>query len=217
MGSCTILRIQSDSAINIRSKIHIPMAQLSYNEITTKRVIIYDGEPFLVVSHHVFRKQQRKPVNVTKLKSLISGRMVENTFHVNETAEEAELERKSVVFIFFNAQKGEYMFHTAGNPSDRFPLSDAVVGDSGKWLKEKSELEALLFDDEVIGIKIPVKVELKVTEAPEAVKGNTSSGATKEAVLETGATTQVPQFINEGDIISINTETGQYSERVEKA
>lgn len=193
------------------------MAKLSYNEILTKKVIIFDDEPFLVTSHHVFRKQQRKPVNVTKLKSLISGRVVENTFHVNENADEAELEKKNVTFIFHNAQKGEYMFHTTGDKSDRFALSEDVVGESGKYLKANSEVEALLFNDEVIGVKIPIKVELKVKEAAEAVKGNTSSNATKEVVLETGATIQVPQFINQGDVIALNTETGEYSERVEKA
>jgi elongation factor P len=193
------------------------MAILSYNEILTKKVIIFDDEPFVVLSHHVFRKQQRKPVNVTKLKSLISGRVVENTFHVNETAPEAELEKKSITFVFHNPSKGEYVFHTTGNPGDRFALPDDMVGDEGKYIKEKSELEALLFNDEVIGVKVPIKVELMVSEAAEAVKGNTSSGATKEVVLETGAKIQVPQFINQGDVISVNTETGDYSERVSKA
>lgn len=193
------------------------MSILAYNEILAKKVIIFDEEPFLVVSHHVFRKQQRKPVNVTKLKSLISGRVVENTFHVNETAEEAELDKKLITLVFFNPGKQEYTFHTSNNPSDRFTLSTDMVGDQGKFIKEKMELEALLFDDKIIGIKVPVKVELKVTEASDAVKGNTSSGATKEVTLETGATIQVPQFIGQGDVISINTETGQYSERVSKA
>jgi elongation factor P len=193
------------------------MAKLAYNEILSKKVIIFDDEPFLVVSHHVFRKQQRKPVNVTKLKSLISGRVVENTFHVNEVADEAELEKKTIVFVFYNAGKGEYTFHAAGNPGERFSLSADLVGDGGKWVKPKSELEALLYNDEIIGVKIPIKVELAVTEASEAVRGNTSNNATKEVTLETGATIQVPQFINQGDIIAINTETGDYSERVEKA
>lgn len=193
------------------------MAILSYNEILTKKVIIFDDEPFVVLSHHVFRKQQRKPVNVTKLKSLMSGRVVENTFHVNETAPEADLERKSITFVFHNPGKGEYIFHTTGNPGDRFSLTSDMVGDEGKYIKEKSELEALLFNDAVIGVKVPIKVELMVTEAAEAVKGNTSSGATKEVVLETGAKIQVPQFINQGDVISVNTETGDYSERVSKA
>jgi elongation factor P len=193
------------------------MAILSYNEILTKKVIIYDDEPFVVLSHHVFRKQQRKPVNVTKLKSLISGRVVENTFHVNETAPEADLERKNITFVYRNPGKDEYVFHTTGNPSDRFSLTGDMIGDEGQYIKEKSELEALLFNDEVIGVTVPIKVELMVTEAADAVKGNTSSSATKEVTLETGAKLQVPQFINQGDTISVNTETGEYSERVAKA
>lgn len=191
------------------------MAVLSYSEILTKKVIKFNDEPFVVLSHHVFRKQQRKPVNITKLKSLISGRVIEQTFHQNETAEEAELESKDITFIY--RKPGEYWFHTAGNPSDRFALSEDLVGDTGKYLKERSDVPALLFNDEIIGIKIPIKVELKVTEAAPAVKGNTSSGAQKEVTLETGTTIMVPMFINEGDIISINTETGQYTERIEKA
>lgn len=191
------------------------MSVLSYNEILTKKVIIFADEPYLVVSHHVFRKQQRKPVNITKLKSLISGRVVENTFHQNETAEEAELEKRQIVFIY--ESKGEYWFHEATDKSKRFTLSADLVGDAGRFMKQNSEVEALLFNDEVIGIKIPIKVDLKVKEAMDAVKGNTSSGAQKEVTLETGATIMVPMFIGEGDIISINTETGTYSERMEKA
>lgn len=191
------------------------MAVLSYNEITPKKVIIFNDEPYLVLSYHVFRKQQRKPVNITKLKNLKSGRVIENTFHVNETAEEADLENRSITFIF---RKGdEYWFHNTGKPSDRFALSADLVGDAGKFIKDRSELEAVIYEDEVIGVKIPIKIELKVKEAMDAVKGNTSSGALKEVTLETGATLMVPMFINEGDIIAINTESGDYSERIEKA
>jgi len=193
------------------------MAVLSYNEILTKKVIVFDNEPFLVLSHHVFRKQQRKPVNVTKLKSLISGRVVENTFHVNETTEEADIEKQNITFIYKNADKGEYWFHTTGKPGERFLLSSELVGEEGKFLKDGSDVEALLYEEKVIGIDIPIKVELKVTEAMEAVKGNTSSGAQKEVTLETGAFIMVPMFINEGDVISINTSSSSYSERVEKA
>lgn len=191
------------------------MAVLSYNEISPKTVILFNGEPYLVLSSHVFRKQQRKPVNITKLKSLISGRVVENSFHQNETAEEAELEKRTITFIY--ESKGEYWFHTAGNPSERFTLANDIVGDQGRFLKAKSDVEALVFNDDIIGITIPIKVELAVTEAMPAVKGNTSQGAQKEVTLETGAHIMVPMFIGEGDIISINTETGSYSERVEKA
>jgi len=191
------------------------MAILSYNEITPKKVIIFNDEPHIVLSYHVFRKQQRKPVNITKIKNIKTGRVVENTFHVNETAEEAEIETRSVTFIF--RKPGEYWFYTTGKPAERFSLPEEFIGNEGKFIKERSELEALVFADEIIGIKIPVKVELIVKEASEAVKGNTSSGATKEVTLETGALIQVPQFINQGDTVAINTETGLYTERTAKA
>ncbi|MBP6881624.1 MAG: elongation factor P [Candidatus Pacebacteria bacterium] len=190
------------------------MAVLSYNEITLKKVIVHDGEPCLVVDSHVFRKQKRKPVNNTKLKNLKNGRLLEVTFHVSETAEEASLETKTVTFIY--RKPGEYWFHTASQPSDRFSLSEDLVGDQGKYLKERTDLDALIFNDEIIGLKIPIKMDLKVKEAAPAVKGNTSSGALKEVTLETGATIMVPMFINEGDVININTETGEYSARAEK-
>jgi elongation factor P len=159
--------------------------------------------------------QQRKPVNATKLKGLKSGKAIEYSFHQNEKADEAELEKQTVVYIFEN--KGEYMFSKASDPSKRFPLSSETIGTGIQFLKQKGEYQALVFNDEVIGIEIPIKINLRVVEAPPAVKGNTATGATKLVKLETGATVTCPLFINEGDIIEINTETGQYASRSEKA
>ncbi len=191
------------------------MAILSYSEIKPGKVIIFNDEPWLVLSYHVFRKQMRKPVNNTKIKNLKNGRVIEQTFHAKETIEEADLEKKNVVFIF---KKGDgFWFHAASDKSDRFPLSAELVGDAGKYIKNSAELSALVFDEEIIGVTIPIKVELKVTEAMDAVKGNTSNSAQKEVTLETGATLMVPMFINTGDTIAINTELGEYSERVAKA
>lgn len=191
------------------------MAVLAYNEISLKKVVVFNNEPCLVMASHVFRKQQRKPVNITKLKGLISGRMYEQTFHQNETAEEADMETKKIEFIYEN--RGEYVFCPVGKPSERFSLSPDLVGDQGHFLKPKSEIDALVYDDKIIGVKIPIKVDLVVKHADPAVKGNTSSGATKEVTLETGAHIHVPMFINEGDVIRVNTESGEYTERVDKA
>lgn len=191
------------------------MSVLSYNEILPKKVIIWNDEPYVVVSSHVFRKQQRKPVNVTKLKSLKSGRVVEYSFHQNENAEEADMDKKMIIFIY--ESKGEYWFHEVNDKSQRFSLSADLIGPAAKFMKANSEMEALLFAEEIIGVSVPIKVELKVTEAMPAVKGNTSSGAQKEVTLETGAHIMVPMFINEGDIISVNTENQNYVERIEKA
>jgi len=190
------------------------MAVLSYNEITIKKVIVFNDEPCIVISSHVFRKQKRKPVNNTKLKSLVSGRLIENTFHVNEVAEEADLDTWNITFVY---RKGnEYVFHITGKPAERFNLSADLVGEQGQYIKDRSELSALVYNDNIIGVKIPIKIELKVTETVDASKGNTSGNALKESIVETGAKVMVPMFINQGDIIAINTESGDYSERVEK-
>ena len=193
------------------------MAKLQYNELTAKKTVVMDGDPYVVLDNTIIKKGRGKASNNVKMKNLRSGGVVEKTFHQADVLKEADLEKRDIVFIFHNAGKGEYMFHSSGNPGDRFPLTDDIVGPEGKWLKEKSELKAKVFDDEVMGVEIPIKVELMVSEASEAVKGNTSSGATKEVTVETGATLQVPQFINQGDIIAINTETSSYTERIEKA
>jgi len=188
------------------------MAQLQYNEITEKKFIVLDGDPYEVLTSHVFRKQQRKPVNATKLKNLITGKVTERSFHVSEKAEEAEIDAKEIKYLYTN--KNEFWFCEKDNPRMRFNLPETLVGTGGKFLKENSIISALVFNEKIIGLKMPIKAELKVTEAHPAVKGNTAQGATKEAVLETGAMVQVPLFVKEGDVIRINTETGQYVERV---
>lgn len=191
------------------------MAILSYNEIIPKKIIEYNGEPYLVLSSWVFRKQQRKPVNQTKLKGLKTGKVLEISFHQAETVPEADIEKKNLTYIY--RAKGEVWFHEAGDPKKRVSLSEAAVGERIRFIKEKSDVTALIWDDEIIGIDIPIKVELKVVEASPAVKGNTAQGGSKQVVLETGAAVATPLFINEGDIIRINTETGEYTERVSKS
>ncbi|HRH25793.1 MAG TPA: elongation factor P [Parcubacteria group bacterium] len=190
---------------------------LEYNEITERKYIVFENEPYEVLSSHVFRKQQRKPVNATKMRNVLTGRIVEHSFHVSDKATEADINKKEVKYLFTN--KGEYWFCEPNNPSKRFELPAELIGDAGKFLKTNITVDALLYDDgsedgKIIGLKLPIKMELKVVEAHPAVKGNTAQGGTKAVVLETGAEIQVPMFINEGDIVRVNTETGQYTERV---
>ena len=191
------------------------MAMLEYNEITLRKVILVDGQPYEVLDSHVFRKQQRKPVNQTKLRHLITGKVTEMAFHVSEKVEEADLSAKEVKFLYQN--KGEYWFCDPKVPSDRFKLEESMLGEPIRFVKPNDILSAVIFNEEIIGVKVPIKVELKIKEAAPAVKGNTVSGGTKSVVLETGTVMFVPLFINEGDIIRINTETGEYVERVDKA
>ncbi len=184
---------------------------LEYNEITVRKVILFEGEPYEVLDAHVFRKQQRKPVNATKLKNLITGNVKEISFHVSEKVEEAEIEKKQVKYLYNN--RGQYWFCEANDPSKRFELPEAILGQQIRFIKPNSLITVKMFGERPIGVDVPIKVELKVTEAPPAVKGDTAKGGTKQIKLETGAVINGPLFIEEGEIIRINTETGEYVER----
>jgi elongation factor P len=185
---------------------------LAYNEVLPKKLILVDGEPYEVLSAWIFRKQQRKPVNQTKLRNLKTGSQTEVTFHQPDKIEEAEVENKLAKFIY--NRNGEWFFHELNNPSKRFSISDPMMGDSGKYLTINTEVEIRWFEGEPIQVKIPVKMDLKVKEAPPNTRGNTAQGGNKVVTLETGATINVPMFVEAGDVIRINTETGDYVERL---
>lgn len=191
---------------------------LNYNEITQKKFVVLDGAPYEVLDAHIFRMQQRKPVNQTKLKNLITGKIAEYTFHQADKAVEADLQKKQAKYLYNTTRlpagrQGEWWFCEPADPSKRFKIASQMIGDAGKFLKANSLVELLVFNEQIIGVKLPIKVELTVTEAAPAVKGNTVQGGTKQVTLETGATINTPLFINEGDILCINTETGEYVER----
>lgn len=190
------------------------MSLLEYNEVTEKKFIVMDGAPYEVLSSHVFRKQQRKPVNATKLKNLMSGKVTEYSFHQSEKVEEAEIDSREVKYLYNN--RGEWWFSEAQDPSKRFKVTEEQVGSQGKFLKPNTVAEQLLFREQPMGFKFPVTVDLKVTDAPPSIKGDTATGGQKVVTLETGATINAPLFVNIGDIIRINTETGEYRERVNK-
>ncbi len=191
------------------------MAVLSYNEILKGGVIDYNNEPYEVLSAHIFRMQQRKPVNQTKLRHLVSGKVIEISFHQNETVTEADISNMPARYLYTN--KSESWFAQVGNPKNRFAFPEEVVRDKVQWLTPNSLVDVLTYEEKPMTIKIPVKVDLEVKDAPPAVKGNTVSGGTKLVELVTGAKVDVPLFINTGDVIRINTDTGTYTERVTKS
>ena len=191
------------------------MAILSYNEIVQKKVIEYNNEPYEVLSSHVFRMQQRKPVNQTKLRHLVTGKVTEISFHQNESVPEADIGKMEATYLYTN--RGESWFTELGNPKNRFSFPDEAVHEQVQWLKSNSTVEILLYKDNPVAVSVPIKVELRVVEAPPGIKGDTATGGNKLVVLESGASVATPLFINEGDVLRINTGTGEYVERVEKA
>ena len=185
---------------------------LDYSEIKEGKYIVFESEPYEVISSHVFRKQQRKPVNAAKLRSLLTGRIIEHSFHASDKVSEAEIDKKEVTYLYTN--KGEYWFSEANDASKRFKLSEDIIGPAAKFLKPSILVDAILFNEKIISLKLPIKMDLKVIEAHPTTKGNTAQGAIKTVKLETGVEIQVPMFIKEGDVIRINTETGDYADRI---
>lgn len=191
---------------------------LEYSEIRERKIIIYEDEPCEVMENHVARTQQRKPQNQVKLKSLLSGRTWNTVFHASDKAEEAEISKKEVKFLYAN--KGEYWFCSPTDPSDRFKIDEKIVGETSKFLKANEISTALVWDndgeEQIIKISLPIKMEFMIKEAPPSIRGNTANGGGKLATLENGVKIQVPFFIEIGDKIVVNTETGEYVERVQK-
>lgn len=187
---------------------------LSYNEIKPGKYIVVEDQPYIVVDFKFLRMQQRKPVAQTKIKNIITGKTVEKTFQPSDKFEEAEIETKPIKYLYSN--RGESWFCETDNPSARFKLEESLLASKLDLMKQNSIVDAVLFDGKIIEIRLPIKIELKVVEAPPSVKGNTAQGGTKQVKLETGAIVNTPLFINEGDIVVINTESHDYVERVGK-
>lgn len=195
---------------------------LSYSEIKPRVTIMHEEEPWEVIDSQVSRKQQNKPVNKTKLKNLITGRVIDYTFHVSDKVNTVDIIKKPMQYVYVDTKKGGVWFSDPENPRERVLLSETIVGKEIQFIREKSVVDAKVFvnqngEEQLIGIDYPTKTDLVVTEAPPNIRGDTATGGTKIVTLETGATLSVPLFISVDDVVSVNTETGQYSGRVEKA
>ncbi len=188
---------------------------LSYNELKIGTMFKFEGIPYEVLEYEFLRMQQRKPVAKTRIKNLLTGQVVERNFHQNETLESIDVEKENIIYLYSN--RGEFWFCEKGKPQNRFKLEEVKIGPAAKFLKPNSEVLAIKLEDKIIDVKPPIKVDLKVAETPPGERGNTAQGGSKTATLETGAQIQVPLFVNTGDIIRVNTDTGLYAERMEKS
>lgn len=188
---------------------------LSINDLKNGSFIVINGSPFVVLEvKHLHMGRGGSSVQ-TKIKNLQTGQVLSRNFKPADSFEEAEMEKMKSRFLYEN--RGVYWFDEAGDPKNRFSfkkeeLNEEVVN----FLKPNLEIIALKFRGKIISIELPIKVDFKVTEAPPSIRGDTAQGGNKSVTIETGAKILVPLFIEEGDIIRINTQTGEYVERVEK-
>jgi elongation factor P len=182
------------------------------NDLKLGTVIDLEGQPFqLVFSQHV-KMGRGGAVLKTKLKNLITGNQLEKTFKGGDSIYLADLQHGKANYLYTDGEGVHFM----NNESyDQFFLSPETVGDKKKYLKEGSDVDMLLFNDNPVAIELPKKVEFEVTSAPGSERGDTTQGgATKEVELENGSTIKTPLFIKTGDTVRINTDTGDYVERV---
>jgi len=198
-----------------RENLGILGRMLSYSELRAGVEFILDGEPYRVLEYNFLRMQQRKPVAQTKIKNLKSGKVTSRTFHQNESFAEANIEKEKATFLY--GHRDEYWFRRGDDPKNRIKFDNTVIEDIIPYLKANTEVSLDIFNDQIISVELPIKMDFKVIEAPPGVKGDTATGGSKEVILETGLKVNVPMFIGEGDIVRLNTQTGDYVERVEKA
>jgi len=186
---------------------------LSYFDLRKGIKFILEGEPYEVLEFQQMYKAQDAVVAKTKIRNLITDRVREINFHQGDTFEEAELEKIEVKFLY--SHRGKFGFCEVNEPAKRFELIEEQIGSGVKFLKPNQIVTGIRFQDKIINIISPIKVQLKVTEAPPGVKGERAQAGTKPVTLETGAQINVPLFIEQGDIVEVNTETGEYVRRVE--
>jgi elongation factor P len=156
------------------------------------------------------RTAQRKPVMQTKLRNVITGKVMEYSFKFGERIEEADVTREKANFLYADTEGTHFMnnetFETVDMPKE-------VTAEQEPFLKEGTDVQILRFNGKPVSIELPIKIDLKVTEAPPNVIGNSGGSVTKPVTLETGLVVNAPMFIKEGDTLRIDTRTGEYVER----
>jgi elongation factor P len=157
------------------------------------------------------RTAQRKPVMQTKLRNVITGKVYEYSFKFGESIEEADVEREKASFMYADDSGTHFMNQVSFEQVD---INKDVTEEQEKFLKEGMEVSILKFNGNPVSIELPIKIDLKVTEAPPDTKGNSGGNVTKPVTLETGLVVDAPMFIHEGDVLRIDTRDGQYVERV---
>ncbi|MBU0636865.1 MAG: elongation factor P [Patescibacteria group bacterium] len=183
---------------------------LNLSEIKIGQLIKIAGNPFVVIKAEHHKMGRGGAVLKTKLKNLINNNVIEKTFQGNDKAEEAITEIKQANFMY---QANNEAYFMDNQSFEQFSLPIEQIGAKLKFLKQGLDVDILYFQDKPVAIKLPIKIELKVISSPPGIKGNSAGNVTKIIELETGAKINAPMFINQDDIIRINTDTGEYVER----
>ena len=183
------------------------MATYSTSEFKGGLKLMLDGEPYTIVENEFVKPGKGQAFNRVKLRNLKTGRVVDKTFKSGESVEAADVMETEMQYLYTD---GEFWYFMDPQSFEQKAAPEPVVGDSAQWLKEQDLCTVILWNDEPLSVEAPSFVELKVVETDPGVRGDTSSGGTKPAKLETGATIRVPLFIEEGETLRVDTRKGEY-------
>lgn len=186
---------------------------LTHSDLRKGVLIVIDGEPYEILEAIPLKKAQRRVVIQSRIKNLINGNVFSRNFHQGDVFEEAEIIKFEAKFLY--SYRDKFIFCKENNPSDRFELKKEQIGEEkSKFLKQGQIVQGFIFNNKIVNISLPIKVLVKVVEAPPGEKGGRAQAGTKQVILETGAKINVPLFVEENDTIEVNTETGEYVRRV---
>lgn len=187
------------------------MATYSTNQFRGGLKIMLDGDPYDIVENEFVKPGKGQAFNRVRVRNLLTGRVVEKTFKSGESVEAADIFEKEMQYLYNDGSAFHFM-----DPSsfEQMEASTEAVGDAAQWLKEQDSCQVLLWNGAPISVQPPNFVELTVTETDPGVRGDTSGGGGKPATLETGAVVRVPLFIETGEVLKIDTRSGEYVSRV---
>ena len=186
------------------------MAKKSAGEFRNGMTLEIEGKVYQVIEFLHVKPGKGAAFVRTKLRNVIDGGIAEKTFRPSETFDEAYIERKKMQYLYGD---GDLYYFMDQETYDQIPVSADVAVDALKFVKENEEVTVMFYQGNAFSIDPPLTVELLITESEPGVKGNTATGATKAAVLETGAVVQVPLFVEQGEVIKVDTRSGEYLSR----
>ena len=187
------------------------MASYSTNEFRSGLKLLIDGDPCTIIENEFVKPGKGQAFNRVKIRNLKTGRVVDRTYKSGESVEAADVMEYEMQFLYTDGEEWHFM-----DPQsyEQYAAGEAAVSDAQQWLKEEDVCSVTLWNGSPLAVEPPNFVELKIVETDPGLKGDTAQGGIKPAKLETGATVRVPLFIEEGEVIKVNTRTGEYVSRV---
>jgi elongation factor P len=190
------------------------MANFSTNEFRSGLKVMLDGEPCSILENEFVKPGKGQAFNRVRLRNLKTGRVWERTFKSGDTLEGADVMDVTMQYLY---NDGEFYYFMEPNTFEQHQADASALGDAGKWLKEQETCEVTLYNGTPLSVTPPNFVELEITETDPGLKGDTAQGGSKPATLSTGAVVRVPLFISQGEVIRVDTRSGEYVARASKS